>query len=488
MTVLPFSEWLPDTAPLGSPGLVSVKNALPGLNSYKPIGAFTAQSTALDTRPRGAITVRDNDGIVRQFAGDTSKLYERVGTTWTDRSIAGGYNTDTEEIIEMVQWKNKVISTNFSDFPQQVTLGAATFSNLSTDFRAKHVGVVGDFLVFANTFDTTDDAQSSRVRRSAINDETDYTVSQETGADFVDLQTGGRIQRVIGGEFGLIVSETAIHRMTQVSSPEWFQFDRTLPEVGALASGAVAQWGDRIYTWTEQGFYQILGGGTQALPIGANKVDTFARNDLDAANRIRISSVVDPKAGRVYWAYPGAGNTDGRPNKILVYDYNLQRWSLIEIDVELIWRAGGSAFTLEDLDSEGTLETITVSFDSERWKGDAPQFAVFGTDFKDGFFDGSPMTAEIDTQETEFFEGHKSKVNGFRVLVDGGSVSPQVITRNDQADAVTVGSALTKNVSGQYRPRTNARYHRFRSTISGDWTEAIGVQYDREDIVQGARR
>ncbi len=432
--------------------------------------------------------MRDGDGNVRQYAGDAGKLYEIVGTTWTDRSKTGGYVTAEEEVIEMVKWKNKLLTTNFSDFPQQVTLGGSQFSDLTTEFRAKHIGVVGNFVVFGNTFDTTNDTVSTRVRWSAAGDELDYTVSSTTASGFIDLKTGGRVQRIAGGEVGIIFSETSVHRMSFTGDiGSWFQFDETLPGLGCLSPGSVAQLGNAIYVWSEQGFHRITGGGTQAEAIGANKVDRFARGDLDSANRHRISSVIDPKANRVYWAYPGASNTNGRPNKIIVYDINLQDWSLIEEDVELIWRAGGASFTLDTLDSvSASLDSLPASLDSERWKGDSPQFAAFGTDFKHGFFDGIPMTAEIDTQEIEFFEGRRARVNGARPLVDGGTVQLRVITRNDQADTTTVGPSLTKNIDGLFRPDTNDRYHRFRVTMSDSWNNAIGIQVPKRELQQGA--
>jgi hypothetical protein len=42
--------------------------------------------------------------------------------------------------------------------------------------------------------------------------------------------------------------------------------------------------------------------------------------------------------------------------------------------------------------------------------------------------------------------------------------------------------------SGRFSTRSNARYHRFRLTISGDWKDAIGAQVDREDARRAGRR
>ena len=86
MAIIRFGEWLPDAADLNNPGVVSVKNALPNISGYVPIGALTPITNATDTRPRAAVGVRDKDGVIRQYVADDNKIYELINTTWTDRS------------------------------------------------------------------------------------------------------------------------------------------------------------------------------------------------------------------------------------------------------------------------------------------------------------------------------------------------------------------------------------------------------------------
>jgi hypothetical protein len=72
-------------------------------------------------------------------------------------------------------------------------------------------------------------------------------------------------------------------------------------------------------------------------------------------------------------------------------------------------------------------------------------------------------------------------LNAFRPLVDMGSVSAEVGTRSDLADDVTYGSTLNQTSTGRMTTRSNARYHRVRMTLSGNWEDAIGVQIDQRD-------
>lgn len=366
MPIIPVSEWAPDASDFKNPGSVLIKNALPGVNSYKPMPQCAVITDALDARCRGAIEALDKDSVVYQYAGDAAKLYELSGSSWQDVSNGGGYSTGSEEVWEFARWKEKILATNFTDNPQQITFGGTAFSNLTTDFRCRHVAVIGDFVVVGNTFDATDGTVRDRFRWSALDDETDWTVSATTMSGYVDLKSGGGIQKIVGGEFGLIVSERSTFRVTFVGSPTVFQIDEALPGVGALAPGFVTRIGESVYFLSEHGFVAISGGQSVNF-IGAGKVDEFMLSDLDMDNLHRVSSVADPKGGRIYWAYPGSGNTSGRPNKIIVYDRKLNKWSLIEHELEFIWRSSAIGTTLDALDDYmlGTELVSTGDFASD---------------------------------------------------------------------------------------------------------------------------
>lgn len=489
MTVVPFGEWIPDAAALDNPGALRVTNAFPGLTSYKPVPAFVQVTGATDDRPRGAISARDSAGNIFQYAGDETKLYELSGTTWGDVSIGGGYATAAEERTEFLRWKNKMLATNFSDSPQQITFGAALFSDLTTDLEMRYLAAIGNFVVAAYTNDAIDGTVPNRVRWSGFDDETDWTVSPVTLSDFRDLQAGGAVQGIVGGEFGVVVMELSTWRMSFVGSPTVFQLDEVLPGLGALSRGSIVSLAGTVYFLSEQGFV-ALSAGTRAEFIGAGKVDQFVRNDLDQAHLDRMYAGVDAFAGRVLWAYPGAGNTAGRPNRVLVYDRTLNRWSLIEAEFEILWRGASSGINLDQADEfADDIDAVGApTLDSSIYKGGAPQFAAFDPEFKSGFLSGSPMTAEIDTREAELNKGRRTHLNAFRPVVDGGTVTAQIAARNRQKDAANFGAVLTESASGRFTLRENARYHRARLTISGEWTDAIGIDVDRNDARAGERR
>jgi hypothetical protein len=489
MPSFPFGELAPDRADL-DPGMIDVRNVIPGQSGYEPFRAHAVTTTELDTRPLGAIQARDENGDVFQYAGDTAKLYQNVDGTWTDKSLGGGYATGTGEIWEFVSWKNKILAVNFSDNPQAATFGGL-FTNLTTDLKARHIAVIRDFVVMGNTFDATDGEVPSRVRWSAFGDETSWTVSPTTLADYQDLKIS-KVERIFGGEYGVIFQSDRVWRMSFVGTPTVFQFDEVLPGIGVLAPGAAAQDGEIIYFLSSKGAF-ALDRGTQATPIGIGRIDEFLRADLDLNYVNRISAVADPNSKRVFFAYAGAGNTGGRPNRILCYARALDRWSIIDQDVELLWAGGGLGVSLDAAASLGDPDDVDdpdgpASYDDPFWIGDASFVAAFNQDYASGSFSGDVLEANLYTKEFTFTDGGRTQLNGFRPIIQGGSFTARVGTRNSQGDSVTYSSVLTPGSEGRCTSRENARYHRFWITVSGEWQHAIGIEIGRNDLRSGGLR
>lgn len=485
MPTVRFGEWLPDQAEFSNPGVLIATNVYPSATGYLPVSSFTPSTDALDDYPRGAIQLYDKDLVVYQFAGDEEKLYVNEDNEWVDVSQDGGYSTGEEESWEFTQWLNFVIATNYSDPIQIMELGDDEFDDLTTDFRARHIAVVRDFLVAGNTVDSADDERPGRIRWSAFGDPYDWTVSPSTGADFRDLP-GGTVERIFGGEFGVIFQRNSVFRMSFVGTPTFFQLDEVLPGIGLIAPGAAARDGDTIYFLSDRGFFSLV-NGTQAAAIGAEKVDRYVLNELDISNAHRISCVVDPKSNRVFWAYPGQGSSDGSPNKIICFDRILNRWTLINQPVELLWQAGGLGFTLDGLDSvSDNLDELPASLDSRRWTGGAPFLGAFDADFRGGFFDGDPYMAEIEGAETEINQDARTTLGAFRPIIDG-DVTASVGFRNDQSDPVQYTDHLSKTSSGRITCRVNARYHRLHFHAQ-NFTNAVGYQIEAKDAKREGTR
>jgi hypothetical protein len=204
-------------------------------------------------------------------------------------------------------------------------------------------------------------------------------------------------------------------------------------------------------------------------------------NDLDQAYLHRISSVVDPINQVIFWAYPGASNVAGNPNKIIMFNYaqsSQKRWATSDITLEMIARlALPTSYTLDTLDTvSSSLDALEFSLDSRVWIDNTISLSAFNTDHKLCLFTGTALDATVETGEIEILEGKRTRLSRIRPMVDGGStVTMQIGTRNTLTESVTWGAETATNSTGDVETRNNARYHRARVKVAGGFTHAQGV-------------
>jgi hypothetical protein len=480
--VLAVGDWTPDMPDLGGNG-ITAQNVIPWQGAYRSFPSLVAQTNALNARCQGAAFGKDTAGNIYNFAGTISKLYQQApgSSSYVDstRTVGGAYGVSASDAWEFAQWGNTMIATDGADAPQVVTLGGANFAALAgTPPKARHIGIVRDFVVLGNCDDGT--PRPNRVSWSAINNSGDWTIAANTQCDIQDLQgDGGWVQKIVGGEYGLVFQERAVWKMTYIGSPVIFQFDLIERSRGAFASQSVIGWGNMVFFLAEDGFYMILGGAA-AVPIGAGKVDTTFLADLRTAYAYRVNAAIDPTNKLVMWAYPGSGSTDGTCNKIIIYNWAAKRWAIVvglTLEVFLRWAATG--YSLESLDSVSTsVDALADSLDSRAWVGGAQNLAAFETDHKAYTFTGTAMDATVDTGEVQLTPGMRSSVLWARPLTDGSAATVTLRTRDRQADTATYGSASTQDSSGVCALRSNARYHSARMATTGAFNFIQGVELD----------
>lgn len=479
--IIPYAEWLPDLPPLENPGAITASNVIPDANSYKPFPSAVPFTTALGGRAQGSTLARDSANNNYNIAADASAIYQLVGVSWSNVSrLAGGaYATPTDDFWEFVQWGQTVIGVNGAngDNPQRLSLGAANFVVLpGAPSKASHIAVVRDFVVIGNltSFPQT-------VQWSGINNSDTWTADAATLADSQLLPgDGGWIQKIIGGEYGIIFQERAIFRMTFVGSPLIFQFDQIQKNIGAYAPQSVVAYQNLVFFLSEEGFYMF--DGVNVKPIGRGKVDKTFFADMSTSSFNRIQVAIDPAQKLALWAYPASGNSNGNPNKILIYNWGFDKWSVVEnINIELLTRSVGSSVTLDGLDAiSSSIDALLYSLDSTHWTAGQVIFSCFDSSHKLATYNGSAMAATVDTSEFNL----NKQVNGrtyiteVRSNVDGLSASAQVtlITRNALTEAAVTGVAQTVNSTGFYPVRSSARYHRVRTTTTTDFDTLQGVE------------
>jgi hypothetical protein len=261
--------------------------------------------------------------------------------------------------------------------------------------------------------------------------------------------------------------------MSYVGTPAIFQFDNISRNLGCFEPNSVVQYQGVTYFLGDDGFYAC--NGTQVVGIGTEKVDRYFFGDLDEAYSYKMSATVDPIKNLIIWAYPSSGS-NGNVDSLMIYNFEIQRWSHAETTADFVSQSATPAYTLEALDVFGTLDTLTSSLDSRIWTGGKSQF-VGGNGAKIVTFSGTNLTGTINTGDIEI-PGSYSMLNMSRPLVDNGGASVAYASRNRLADAVTFSAYSAADSEGRAAFRTTGRYHRLSIQPSGSWTTAIGIDYD----------
>lgn len=478
MAAIPIGEFSPDQPDFGNPGSAHVRNVIPRTaQSYGPMPSLATYSGPLPGPCLGAFSGVDASGNVQVFAGTSGNLHKLAGAATAFSAIgkAGGYATAADGFWRFTQFGNLVLAANLNDPLQAFDLtDGAVFADLSAAApRARYISVVRDWVVVANTYDGLDGPRPQRVWWGAIGDATDWpaigsTEAQKKQSDFQDLLGDqGWIQGLVGNlgtADAAIFFERAIYRMVYAGAPAIFAFQAVEGARGCPAPGSIVQLGSFCFYLGEDGFYQF--DGSNSLPIGAQKVDKWFFADLDQTYMRNITAAVDPINKLVFWAYPAAGSVAGKPNRLIMYNWALGRWSVADIDCEMILRTASFGFTLDGLDALGLgLDELPFSLDSRIWTGGKLLLSAFDQAHRLAYFTGPSLAAEVETTEGEPAPGRRVFVSSVRPLVDGGAPSVAVGTRARLVDDVAWKPAVPINAVGDCPQRATGRYLRARLTL-----------------------
>jgi hypothetical protein len=476
---VPFGEWLPDQPKHNNPGANVATNVYYALNSYKRFPSLVNYSTNnIGANCRGGGSFRDGANNVFNFVATNTDLYQLDGGTFASRKGSlTGTNTD---FWTFTQFGNYIIASNGVDAPQYYLMGTSTnfadLSSIATDgtppnFRVS--AVIRDFLVTGNQA-----ANTNRVQWSGINDIGTWTAGKKL-ADYQDLPgSGGEIVAISSGEVGYIFRQNQIVRMDFVGGATVFRFSVISPNRGAVYGQTVCQDNRQVFFYADDGFYQI--NGDSVIPIGAEKVNRFFDLDLNKAFTDRIVATTDPFNQLALWLYPSAQNTNnttGICDRILIYNYATQKWSLSEASCSFIFSQFVGAYTVELMDIiSQNLDNINIALDTDFWSGGQKYLGGIDSNFKAAIFSGTSNISEIETSEFEPFPGFRSNIQSVRPIIDA-EATITIKTRDRLADIVVESSSVSMNNTGINPVRQSGRYFRANIKVPSStlFTHAQGI-------------
>lgn len=467
ITRVTFGEWLPD-----QPGVIgaltTAKNCYPRAVGYGPFPTEEDYSDSAAQNLTNVVAARDVAGTTKVFASGTTRLYILDSSDFSLDDVSATTYTNAT-MWKFTQFGNKVIGATEAHTLQAYDLTTtANFANLSSDApKAKFVTVVRDFVVTGYQTDNP-----TRVQWSGINNEATWAVSATTQADFQNIPDGGRVQGVTGGEFGIVLMDRSIYRMSYVGTPLIFQFDNISRNLGCYESNSVIQWQGITYFLSDDGFYAC--DGQQIVNIGAEKVNRYFFTTLREAELDLMSVAVDPSKNLVMWGYSSTDLT----YRILMYHVPTKRWAYADSTVNRIASSSTPAVTLDGLDNySASIDALQTSLDSRLWLGGKLQLAGV-TGAKIITFTGPAKTALIDTADISA-DQNQSMITLVKPLVDNGSGSVSVESRLQLNATVSFPSVTAANSENRVGVRSYGRYHRVRLEPSGNnWSSAIGVDVE----------
>ena len=484
--MIQFGEFIPDQPALNNAGATVAKNVIPAAGGYRCFNDLAALSGAADAKILGMFAGKADDGSAALYVGNASKLYRMnaADSSLTDLSKAGGYSTAGNDRWRFVQFGETLVATNYDDNVQTgVVAAGGAFADLGgTPPKARYIAVVRDQVMVANTNDASDGEKPYRVWWSGINNAASWTPG--TGlSDYQDVVDAGDCTGLIGGQYAIALYDRAIVRLSFVGAPLIYQVDRLTNQRGCSTPGSVASVGsDMVFFLSDDGFWMLR--GNELIPIGAEKINRWFLDRFKVASKENVVAAVDPINQNVVWAYPSTNSASGENDEILIYNYNLNRWSYVDTDCTALAQLFTSGYTLESLDNiSSSIDALPASLDSALYKGGAFFFAGAKAS-KVHSFSGDCLPATIETGEFSVSPGKRSLISTVIPYLAGGSptVTVSIGSRQRQVDDTTFSATSSLNDAGYCPTRSAGAFHRVRMNISGEWTIAQGVDIDAKPL------
>lgn len=467
-----FGEYLPDLPTDSNPGVTDISNLLWYDGAYRPFLNLNGQgyADALSARPIGAFIGQDVTGLAgRLFAATPTTLQQlaATGSTWSDRT-PGGYGSVTD-YVRFAQFDNFVIATSQDNFPQRFDMSLAvnftTLASSGTAPQAKQIAVIGRFVLLGDTESGASGSGMNHLQWCDIDDPTSWTTPGTAAATTV--QAGeqylpselGQIRGLTGGDqFGIVLQVGGLTRVTYAGPPLVFQFDTYERGRGCYFPNATVQIGGLTYYVTRDGFF--VTDGVAVIDIGDQKVNRTFAADVSATNYRRMYGGADLARGLIYWAYPNASATGGRPNRLLIYNYVDKRWTKAAPDIEAEVLLTGRI--RNDL-SNPTLHAFSETFVPGYYRGD------------------TELPAYITGGDIELNPGARTTVQGVKPEVNAVGSDPGTIAiaaRNSLQESVSFSAESTPHArTGFAAFRSDGRYHRARWTATGAFNSIKGLEY-----------
>lgn len=503
MEFIPVAPYRPDVARFDT-GVGSLAQNVVPLNRTKtsqgdtitfgPVEDYSAFTSALPQRVQGAFGFTDSIKTPYVFVGTAEKLYslESGNVAFDSATDVTAYATPLDSFWEFTSYGDRVIATNGVDPVQNlVTTTSSKFTPLSPDApKAKHLATVREFIVLGNTQDSTYGVRPQRVWWSAVDDPTFWpdpvsTTAAQVQSGFVDrVGEWGDIQGIVPAltnADAAVIFERGVHRMTFSQFPATFSFDVVEGSKGTPSPQSIVRVENQVYYLGEDGFYAFDGLNIRA--VGHAMIDRWFYSNLDENFIERVVGAYDPNAKLIYWAFPSTQSSNGNPDRILVFNYQIGEWSVINENTSFIFPSFTFAITLEQLDAlYPTIEDVPFSLDSKIFAGGLEVITIFDHQNRLAYKAASTKEALVESAQFDTGSNFRGLVTNAGSMFEGETEDYRIgLFYRDRLNAPFLQCAsVPPNANGFCALFRDSRYFKLRMRLlaNASWTEIQGFRVE----------
>lgn len=469
--VVKMLGYAPDSDPTTLGVLTNCSGIVPTLKGFKaaPSPATTPIATLAGTC-QGAAALTKLDNSNRLIAGTATKLYEAGVSTWADVSRSVAYATGATAQWRFAQQGDVSMAVNGSD-TVQASVSSGAFSCIPGAPVAGIIETVGSFVFVFNT-----SVSSQGWRCSAFGNYLDWAAAIATQATSGTLiATPGPI--TAGKRFGASIiayKKTSMYFGSYIGAPVVWQFDQIPGSAGALSNEVVVNIGTdenpRHMFMGESDFY--IFDGAKPYSVGSNRVKETVFGTLLASRFYACKALHDTINSRVYFYYPVADST--LPDHCVVYNYRTDKWGVDDRQIECAVEYVTPGITYGSLGglyaTYGNLPNLP--YGSAFLSSAQRQPAVFGTDHKIKTLTGVATNSSFTTGDY----GDPEEFTTLTRIRPIFLTAPTAATwtnyyKNNEGDSLTT-DAQTPLMNGKFDMLRDARFHRGKCDLVGDWEMA----------------
>ena len=265
----------------------------------------------------------------------------------------------------------------------------------------------------------------------------------------------------------------SIYLIDFIGAPFWFSATRIEEGVSLVGTNAVAQIDKSTHLILgKKDIYAVTPGNIVPMGAGLRRrvIDT-----IHPKNFHRITHYVDRSKKVVVWSWPSSSG-DGSPDKALVYNWEENRASEIDLAVHCVGNIKSPATVINDISAK--FNDVGLFFDDQSWLGGTDYNGVVtDADKKISYLVGAAVDGVIETGEIDFEDVYE--IQQLRPIIQKpqGTVTGVIKHRFRDNDAYSQTSN-TMGTNGLIDLQATGRLQKIRLEITGSHDGLRGCKFD----------